>query len=88
MKLQSQDVSALQIETNTRREMNCTHTHTHTHNNVCFLHPPKQAKNYIRGLPKVPKKDLNTIFFKASSEGKAFLSFVIMLGSVVRVICV
>lgn len=39
---------------------------------VCFLHPPKQAKNYIRGLPKVPKKDLNTIFFKASSEGKPF----------------
>uniref|UniRef100_A0A8C1IRB8 mitogen-activated protein kinase n=1 Tax=Cyprinus carpio TaxID=7962 RepID=A0A8C1IRB8_CYPCA len=35
---------------------------------VCFLHPPKQAKNYIRGLPKVPKKDLNTIFFNASSE--------------------
>uniref|UniRef100_A0A673NPL5 mitogen-activated protein kinase n=1 Tax=Sinocyclocheilus rhinocerous TaxID=307959 RepID=A0A673NPL5_9TELE len=29
----------------------------------------QDAKNYIRGLPKVPKKDLNTIFFKASSEG-------------------
>ncbi len=87
MKLQSQDVSALQIETNTRREMNCTHTHTKLMH-MCFLHPPKQAKNYIRGLPKIPKKDLNTIFFKASSEGKAFLSFVIMLGSVVRVICV
>ncbi|XP_056603662.1 mitogen-activated protein kinase 12b isoform X3 [Triplophysa dalaica] len=28
----------------------------------------QDAKNYIRGLPKVPKKDLNTIFFKASSE--------------------
>uniref|UniRef100_A0A673H4H7 mitogen-activated protein kinase n=1 Tax=Sinocyclocheilus rhinocerous TaxID=307959 RepID=A0A673H4H7_9TELE len=32
----------------------------------------QDAKNYIRGLPKVPKKDLNTIFFKASSEGKPF----------------
>uniref|UniRef100_A0A672RVZ9 Mitogen-activated protein kinase 12b n=1 Tax=Sinocyclocheilus grahami TaxID=75366 RepID=A0A672RVZ9_SINGR len=40
------------------------------------------------GLPKVPKKDLNTIFFKASSEGKPFLSFATLLGSIVRVICV
>uniref|UniRef100_A0A8C1UF01 mitogen-activated protein kinase n=1 Tax=Cyprinus carpio TaxID=7962 RepID=A0A8C1UF01_CYPCA len=28
----------------------------------------QDAKNYIRGLPKVPKKDFNTIFFNASSE--------------------
>uniref|UniRef100_A0A8C1HX66 mitogen-activated protein kinase n=1 Tax=Cyprinus carpio carpio TaxID=630221 RepID=A0A8C1HX66_CYPCA len=28
----------------------------------------QDAKNYIRGLPKVPKKDLNTIIFNASSE--------------------
>uniref|UniRef100_A0A8C2CPJ0 mitogen-activated protein kinase n=1 Tax=Cyprinus carpio TaxID=7962 RepID=A0A8C2CPJ0_CYPCA len=36
----------------------------------------QDAKNYIRGLPKVPKKDLNTIFFKASSEGNVFFSAV------------
>lgn len=46
---------------------------------VLFLHLFTQAKNYIRGLPKVPKKDLNTIFFKASSEGKPFLTFAILL---------
>uniref|UniRef100_A0A8B9J4F5 mitogen-activated protein kinase n=1 Tax=Astyanax mexicanus TaxID=7994 RepID=A0A8B9J4F5_ASTMX len=28
----------------------------------------QDAKNYIRSLPKVPKKDLHSIFFKASSE--------------------
>ncbi|XP_062860723.1 mitogen-activated protein kinase 12b [Trichomycterus rosablanca] len=28
----------------------------------------QDAKNYIRSLPKVPKKDLHTIFFKASSD--------------------
>lgn len=28
-----------------------------------------QAKNYIRSLPKVPKKDLHSIFSKASSNG-------------------
>lgn len=30
---------------------------------------PLQAKNYIRSLPKVPKKDLHSIFSKASSNG-------------------
>ncbi|KAG7320208.1 hypothetical protein KOW79_016061 [Hemibagrus wyckioides] len=28
----------------------------------------QDAKNYIRSLPKVPKKDLHSIFFKASSD--------------------
>ncbi|KAK1789477.1 hypothetical protein P4O66_015392 [Electrophorus voltai] len=30
----------------------------------------QDAKNYIRSLPKVPKKDLHSIFFKASPDGK------------------
>jgi len=39
---------------------------------VFFFNPSIKAKNYIRGLPKVPKKDLNTFFFKASTKGKLF----------------
>ncbi|XP_051544102.1 mitogen-activated protein kinase 12-like isoform X2 [Myxocyprinus asiaticus] len=31
----------------------------------------QDAKNYLRGLPKVPKKDLKIIFFKASTEVSA-----------------
>ncbi|KAF3859096.1 hypothetical protein F7725_021495 [Dissostichus mawsoni] len=30
----------------------------------------QDAKNYIRSLPKVPKKDLHSIFSKASSNGR------------------
>uniref|UniRef100_A0A672PWA6 mitogen-activated protein kinase n=1 Tax=Sinocyclocheilus grahami TaxID=75366 RepID=A0A672PWA6_SINGR len=37
------------------------------------------AKNYIRGLPKVPKKDLNTIFFKARSEAVSALERMLVL---------
>lgn len=33
----------------------------------------QQAKNYIRSLPKVPKKDLHYIFSKASSNGTVLL---------------
>lgn len=46
---------------------------------LTYAHPPghkrsfrllsSQAKNYIRSLPKVPKKDLHSIFSKASSNG-------------------
>uniref|UniRef100_A0A673NDE4 Mitogen-activated protein kinase 12b n=1 Tax=Sinocyclocheilus rhinocerous TaxID=307959 RepID=A0A673NDE4_9TELE len=39
----------------------------------------QDAKNYIRGLPKVPKKDLNTIFFKASSEAVNPLEWMLVL---------
>uniref|UniRef100_A0A672RWM3 mitogen-activated protein kinase n=1 Tax=Sinocyclocheilus grahami TaxID=75366 RepID=A0A672RWM3_SINGR len=39
----------------------------------------QDAKNYIRGLPKVPKKDLNTIFFKASSEAVKTLEQMLIL---------
>uniref|UniRef100_A0A8C2A1C0 mitogen-activated protein kinase n=1 Tax=Cyprinus carpio TaxID=7962 RepID=A0A8C2A1C0_CYPCA len=43
------------------------------------------AKNYIRGLPKVPKKDLNTIFFKASSEAVSALERMLVLDPEKRV---
>lgn len=43
-----------------------------------FFFSSIKAKNYIRGLPKVPKKDLNTIFFKASTEGKLFIFFAML----------
>uniref|UniRef100_A0A672PW47 mitogen-activated protein kinase n=1 Tax=Sinocyclocheilus grahami TaxID=75366 RepID=A0A672PW47_SINGR len=39
----------------------------------------QDAKNYIRGLPKVPKKDLNTIFFKARSEAVSALERMLVL---------
>lgn len=45
-------------------------TPKHT-NSVLFFNfsLSQQAKNYIRSLPKAPKKDLHTIFSKASSNG-------------------
>uniref|UniRef100_A0A9J8BJ68 mitogen-activated protein kinase n=1 Tax=Cyprinus carpio carpio TaxID=630221 RepID=A0A9J8BJ68_CYPCA len=45
----------------------------------------QDAKNYIRGLPKVPKKDLNTIFFKASSEAVSALERMLVLDPEKRV---
>lgn len=53
------------------------------HNRCLFfcLNPSIQAKNYIRSLPKVPKKDLNTFFFKASTEGKLFNSLAMFLST-------
>lgn len=45
----------------------------------------QDAKNYIRGLPKVPKKDLNTIFFKASSEAVGALERMLVLDPEKRV---
>ncbi|XP_056603661.1 mitogen-activated protein kinase 12b isoform X2 [Triplophysa dalaica] len=45
----------------------------------------QDAKNYIRGLPKVPKKDLNTIFFKASSEAVGALDRMLVLDPEKRV---
>ena len=50
----------------------------------------QQAKNYIRSLPKVPKKDLDVIFSKASSNGTwsslfstCLIHLLVLLGSVV-----
>nr|XP_055046370.1 mitogen-activated protein kinase 12b [Misgurnus anguillicaudatus] len=45
----------------------------------------QDAKNYIRGLPKVPKKDLSTIFFKASSDAVSALERMLVLDPEKRV---
>ncbi|XP_051974984.1 mitogen-activated protein kinase 12-like isoform X1 [Xyrauchen texanus] len=39
----------------------------------------QDAKNYLRGLPKVPKKDLKIIFFKASTEAVSALERMLVL---------
>ncbi|XP_030640480.1 mitogen-activated protein kinase 12b [Chanos chanos] len=39
----------------------------------------QDAKNYIRSLPKVQKKDLHSIFFKASSEAVCALEHMLVL---------
>lgn len=62
VKLQSQDVSCCKDRLDTRSNFTCINT------SFCYLF--KQAKNYIRSLPKVPKKDLHCIFTKASSNGR------------------
>ncbi|TRY81808.1 hypothetical protein DNTS_008241 [Danionella cerebrum] len=45
----------------------------------------QDAKNYLRGLPKVPKKDLSNIFFKASSEAVNALEQMLVLDPEKRV---
>uniref|UniRef100_A0A673Z3X3 mitogen-activated protein kinase n=1 Tax=Salmo trutta TaxID=8032 RepID=A0A673Z3X3_SALTR len=41
--------------------------------------PARQAKNYIRSLPKVPKKDLHFLFSKASSDAVCVLERMLLL---------
>lgn len=38
-----------------------------SHSRLFYVH---KAKNYIRSLPKVAKKDLRSVFTKASSTGE------------------
>uniref|UniRef100_A0A671YL94 mitogen-activated protein kinase n=1 Tax=Sparus aurata TaxID=8175 RepID=A0A671YL94_SPAAU len=51
---------------------------------VC-RHHGEEAKNYIRSLPKVPKKDLHTIFSKASSNAVCVLEKMLLLDPEQRV---
>uniref|UniRef100_A0A4W6D381 mitogen-activated protein kinase n=1 Tax=Lates calcarifer TaxID=8187 RepID=A0A4W6D381_LATCA len=45
----------------------------------------QQAKNYIRNLPKVPKKDLHSVFSKASSNAVCVLEKMLLLDPEQRV---
>uniref|UniRef100_A0A674MES8 mitogen-activated protein kinase n=1 Tax=Takifugu rubripes TaxID=31033 RepID=A0A674MES8_TAKRU len=47
--------------------------------------PLRQAKNYIRSLPKVPKKDLHSIFSKSSSNAVCVLEKMLLLDPEERV---
>uniref|UniRef100_A0A6Q2ZLF7 mitogen-activated protein kinase n=1 Tax=Esox lucius TaxID=8010 RepID=A0A6Q2ZLF7_ESOLU len=47
--------------------------------------PSAQAKNYIRSLPKVPKKDLHLLFSKATSDAVCMLERMLLLDPESRV---
>ncbi|XP_061767900.1 mitogen-activated protein kinase 12-like [Nerophis ophidion] len=66
VKLQSQDV---RIKTTTKTPKCSVTVH-----GLC-----QQAKNYLRGLPKVPQKDFHSIFSKASTNAVCVLEKMLLL---------
>uniref|UniRef100_A0A8D0D421 mitogen-activated protein kinase n=1 Tax=Sander lucioperca TaxID=283035 RepID=A0A8D0D421_SANLU len=70
------------------RILNCHQRWLGLFTNLC--HPSlhflsRQAKNYIRSLPKVPKKDLLSLFSKASSNAVCVLEKMLLLDPEQRV---